>query len=97
MTQYVGWYSAKQARVLGVVCYSTPDGREVNVTEVMSDDTPSRFSDAVCVGPVFEYLRSTSNPERGVDDNMRLFRHREGLDYHAENDLCPPIGSGTRT
>ena len=48
-----GWYSVKQAQVGGVGVYATPDGREVEITEVTREKKPSgAWDDYAYVGEV---------------------------------------------
>ena len=61
----IGWYSEKQARTGGVVVYETPDGGQVEVTEVtITESYNSNFNDAVCVGPVTKCIRPLPRLER---------------------------------
>lgn len=65
----VGWFSLEQARVTtklarttnavpsGSLFWTTPEGGEVEVTEVISSGEPSSWGDAVCRGEVVAYLR----------------------------------------
>jgi hypothetical protein len=48
-----GWFSAIQAYKFGTCRYSTPDGKEVTVTEVTdSKEYSSHWPDVTYVGPV---------------------------------------------
>jgi hypothetical protein len=59
----VGWYSEKQSELTGVNEYTTPDGRTVQVTEVISGETEvSHWSDARRVGQVVRWVRQISQP-----------------------------------
>lgn len=58
--QYFGWYSESFANRYGSVIYSTPDGKEVEVTEVVSDTwAKSEYtpSDGKFIGELKGYLR----------------------------------------
>lgn len=65
----VGWFSIEQARLKtklarqtngvssGSTFWTTPEGGEVEVTEVISSGEPSSWGDAVCRGEVVAYSR----------------------------------------
>jgi hypothetical protein len=53
-----GWFSKAQAKVAGTVWYSTPDGGEIEVTQVTQKPRhASGWSDMICLGEVSKYLR----------------------------------------
>lgn len=64
--QFYGFYSTKQHQMFDrmlerprIVVWSTPDGGEVNCTEVAENSNyKNGFDDLVCIGPVVRFLRS---------------------------------------
>lgn len=64
--QYFGWYSPTQARLYGSVIYTTPEGKEVEVTEIIRGTwRKSRFakSDSKFRGEVDFFVRNCKEPE----------------------------------
>ena len=60
MTLY-GFYSAQAAKFYGSGIYTTPDGKEVEVTLVdPSTKLDYRWPDTVFVGPVVDFVRKVN-------------------------------------
>jgi hypothetical protein len=60
MTLY-GFYSAQAAKSYRSFIYTTPDGREVEVTLTTSSTKPDyRWPDTVFVGPVVNFVREVN-------------------------------------
>lgn len=56
----IGYYSLKQAIVIGYATYITPDGKLVKVTEVVTEGTKisDRWDDLEYVGTVMKLVKS---------------------------------------
>ncbi len=52
MRTIYAFYSAKQAKLTGTAFYRTLDGKEVEVTEVCSEDRHSNWDDIISLGKV---------------------------------------------
>jgi hypothetical protein len=58
---YKGWYSQKQADMIGYAIYEDEKGDQVQITEVTvlkQKKSPSMWDDTVCVGNVVKMIRS---------------------------------------
>jgi len=71
-----GVYSARFAELYGSSIYSTPDGKEVEVSGVYEDQecSPFTWEDRVLLGPVDQWLRHGQNmsPEmKKMDEDWR--------------------------
>lgn len=75
MALLFGFYSGRQAEMIGSCFYDNTRGHEVEVTQVSeAQNGGPAFSDARCVGPIGKYLRPG---KKGREDNY----------YHQENKL----------
>lgn len=77
-----GWYSEKQAAIGGSSIYTTPNGGEVEVTEVRRDEEPTNFPDAVCRGEVVSYVRHAKSGDMHDIPYPTAFEIRFGSDEY---------------
>jgi len=63
-----GWYSEKQAELIGKLKYETPDGSFVIVTEVSQGrEYPSKWDDVIFVGEVVQYREHITRGKMNED------------------------------
>lgn len=73
--QRYGWYSAEAAKKYGYVVYRSMDGTDILVTNVnysATDPEGYMWSDAVCVGPVGEFIKSNSKSIELIDEDYSV-------------------------
>lgn len=57
----LGYFSSKQAELIGIVLYESPDGHTIECTQVDDDGrNPPLFDDVVCHGEVTNFIRRVS-------------------------------------
>lgn len=66
----IAWYSNMQANLAGVVSYLTPDGTEVQCTEVRNDESTPKWADSRRIGPVVKYVRRECDGLRRPDISL---------------------------
>ena len=75
--KYIGWYSAAADRKYGHCIYTTPDGLEIKITEVISEGKApmSKWNDLICVGPVDKCIKTMKvDFNRSVEELLDLAR-----------------------
>lgn len=95
MSTLYGFYSERAAAVRGTLVYSTPDGREVEVTGVVTSLDAYEWPDKVYVGQVVEFVRRGRAPmvpsfvERGLSSYGPYILERPDAEPEAGADGEP--------
>lgn len=92
--KYIGWYSAASDRKFGHCIYTTPDGLEIKITEVISEGKPpmSKWNDLICVGPVDKCIKTLNVDFNRSVEELLILAHKGIAEQAACQKQFPTTG-----